>query len=253
MSAGEPDLIRRLLRRQPPACIVMDGVDRAESPAALNREVLRPLAAGARSRGMRLVLGFDREAPQALPYEVSLAPGPIGGSSGASVRADNVEKHVGELADAEDAASQINKQSPSPFREPPRMPHAHAPGLRVSLAVARATEPDVMRPNPDLAAIDEAAVTALRQVTSFLQLSRQLDKELEDLRYTLEVHRVRADRHWPSEDQPFGDLHDEAARALRRAPIDIAAARELVQRYVAEINHRIDAEDSDGGDEEDRG
>jgi hypothetical protein len=248
MSGGEPDLVRRLLRRQPPVCIVIDSVDRAESPAALIREVLRPLAAGARSRGMRLVLGFDSETPRALPFEVSLDPGPIAGSSSRSVSARDAEKHVRELADAEDAAARINSENESRFSKPPRLPRARAPRLRVRLAVARTSDPNVANPIPELAAIDEAAVMALGKVTSFLQRSGQLSRELEDLRYTLEVHRIRAGRHWHDEDQPFGDLRDEAVRALWRAPIDVADARELVQRYEAEINRHID-----GGDEEDRG
>jgi hypothetical protein len=248
ISGGEPDLVRRLLRRQPPVCIVIDSVDRAESPAALIREVLRPLAAGARSRGMRLVLGFDSETPRALPYEVSLDPGPIAGGSSRSVSAHDAEKHVRELADAEEAAARINGENESRFSKPPRLPRARAPRLRVRLAVARTSDPNVANPIPELAAIDEAATIALGKVTSFLQRSGQLNRELEDLRYTLEVHRIRADRHWHAEDQPFGNLRDEAARALWRAPIDIAGARELVQRYEAEINSHID-----GGDEEDRG
>jgi hypothetical protein len=253
MPGGEPDLVRRLLRRQPPACIVVDGVDRAESPAALIREVLRPLAVGARSRGMRLVLGFDSETPKALPYEVSLDPGPIAGGSARSVTAHDAEKHVRELADAEDAAARINSENESRFRDPPRLPRARAPGLRVRLAVARASEPNAANSNPELAAIDEAAVTALGKVTSFLQRSRQPGRELDDLRYTFEVHRIRADRHWPAEDQPFCDLRDEAARALWRAPIDIAHARDLVQRYVAETNRLIAASRVDGGGEENCG
>jgi hypothetical protein len=258
MSDGEPDLVPRLLRRQPPACIVIDGVDRAESPAALIREVLRPLAAGARSRGMRLVLGFDSDAPRALPYEVSLDFGPIARGSSRSVGAHDAEKHVRELADAEDAAARVNSENESRFREPPRLPRAYAPGLRVRLAVAGTPEPNAANPNPELAAIEKAAVTALGKVMSFLQRSRQLDLELEDLRYTLEVHRIRADRHWHAEDQPFGDLGDEAARALSDAPVDIAGARELVQRYAAQVYRHIDASHIDashieGGGEEDRG
>lgn len=51
--AGHPDPIRELLRRKPPACVVIDGADRARDPGELLREVLRPLAVGARSRGRR--------------------------------------------------------------------------------------------------------------------------------------------------------------------------------------------------------
>jgi hypothetical protein len=253
-SGGDPDLVCRLLSRQPPACVVIDGVDRAQSPAALIREVLRPLAAGARSHGMRLVLGFDGEAPYALPYEVSLDPGPIAVSSSRVVRAQDAQTHVRELADAEDAATLANSENEARYLEPPRLPRARAPRLRVRLAVARAPgpKPNDASPDPEVAAIDEAAVTALGEVTSFLQESERLDKELADLRSSFDVHRRRADRYWPTENQPFGDLRDKASRALWRAPIDIADAPELVQRYKAEISRLIDARHADGG-QEDRG
>ena len=80
LSPDGPDLIRRLLRRVPPACVVIVGVDRAASPDALIREVLRPLAVSARSRGVRLVLGFDGPLPgKKLPYDVALDPEPLVG------------------------------------------------------------------------------------------------------------------------------------------------------------------------------
>jgi Trypsin-like peptidase domain len=240
LPAGEPDLIGRLLRREPPACLVIDGVDRAESPGALIREVVRPLAVRARSRGVRLVLGFDGTPPRTLPYEVSLSPEPVAGTCSRSLSATAAQERVAELAAAEADAARLTSTIERRFRKPPSLPRARAPSLRVRLAVASVTEPSA-----ELAAIDEAAVAALSEVGSFIQASRLLDERLADLRHALDVHRVRAERYFGAEDQRLGDLHDRAARALWRAPIDLAAAHRLVSRYVAESARP--GETGDGG------
>ena len=83
----------------------------------------------------------------------------------------------------------------------------------------------------------------LAGVTAFSQRSRRWSERLDDLRRTLEVNRVRAARHFGAEDSSLGDLHDEAARALWKAPIDLTAARGLVDRYVAAADRRIEARD----------
>jgi hypothetical protein len=98
----DPRLTDRLLRRDPPASLVITGVDRAQSPGALVREVLRPLAVRARSHGVRLVIGFDGPPPPTLPYEVSLDPEPLtGGGGAAGPPGADVAARVAELADAE--------------------------------------------------------------------------------------------------------------------------------------------------------
>ncbi len=239
-----PDLIRRLLRRVPPACVVIVGVDRAASPDALIREVLRPLAVSARSRGVRLVLGFDGPLPgKKLPYDVALDPEPLVASSRHSVTGVNAEARVAELAAAEDDAARLSSENERRFREPPARPRARAPGLRVRLAVARVTEP-----NPELAAVDGEAVAALGQISSFTQESRHLDECLEDLRQALEVHRERATRYFGAEDQPLDDRCDQAARAMWQGPVDLAAARRSAERYIAEVARRIGEIDEDKSD-----
>lgn len=238
---GEPDLIHRLLRRVPPVCLVIVGVDRAESPDMLIREVLRPLAAAARSRGVRLVLGFDGPLPgNRLPYEVALDPEPLAGSSRHRVTGADAEACVAELAAAEDDAARLSSENERRFRGPPTLPRARAPRLRVRLAVARVTEP-----NPELTAIHGEAVAALGQVASFTQRSRHLDEWLENLRQTLEVNRERATKYFGAEDQPLGDRYDQAARAVWQAPIDLATARTAVERYIAEVECRIGEIDED--------
>jgi hypothetical protein len=247
---GHPDPIRELLRRKPPACIVIDGADRAEDPGALLREVLRPLAVGARSRGVRLVLGFDGPVLENLPHEVSLDPEPIDGGSPRLTAAADVGARVAELAAAEVGAATLSARNELRFRKPPPLPPARAPTLRVRLAVAGTAGHD-----PELTAVEEAAVAALGEIASFRQRSERMDDRLADLRNTFEVNQVRAARHLPEEDQDLAGPYARARRALWQAPIDFDAAGRSVARYVAEINRRIGNQDKAGGkvEETDRG
>jgi hypothetical protein len=260
----DPRLTDRLLRRDPPASLVITGVDRAQSPGALVREVLRPLAVRARSHGVRLVLGFDGPPPPTLPYEVSLDPEPLpGGGAAAGPPGAGVAARVAELADAEADAAGLSRENERRFRRPPALPRAQAPRLRVRLAVASSTVAGGTvaggtvaggtvaggtvaggaGPDPELGAIDAAAVAALAEVTAFSERSRRWSGRLEDLRRTLEVNRVRAARYFGDEDSSLGDLHDQAARALWQAPIDLTAARGLVGQYAAEADRRIEEKD----------
>jgi len=244
----EPDLIHRLLRRVPPACLVIVGVDRAESPDTLIREVLRPLAVAARSRGVRLVLGFDGPLPgKKLPYEVALDPKPLLDSSRPGVRHSvtgvDAEARVAELADAEADAARLSSENENRFREPPALPRARAPGLRVRLAVARVTEP-----NPELAAIYGEAATTLRQISSFTQELRHLNEGLRNLRQRLKDDRESATRYFGAEDQPLADRYEQAVRTAYQAPIDLAAARMSVEQYIAEVARRIGETDEDNKD-----
>jgi Trypsin-like peptidase domain len=239
---GHPDPVREILRRKPPACIVIDGADRAEDPGALMREVLRPLAVGAGSRGVRLVLGFDGPVPENLPYEVSLDPEPIDGGSPRLAVAVDVEARIAELAAAEADAATLSAGNERRFRKPPPLPPTRAPRLRVRLAVASAARQD-----PELAAVDEAAVAALGEIASFRQRSERMDHLLDDLRSTLEVNQVRAARYLPEEDQDLADWYGRARRALWQAPIDVDAAGTAVIRYVAEVDRRIGNHGRAGG------
>lgn len=244
---GHQDPVRELLRRKPPACVVIDGADRAEDPGALLREVLRPLAVGARSRGVRLVLGFDGPVPETLPHEVSLDPEPMGVSPRLAVAAD-VEARVGDLAAAEAGAAALGARNERRFRKPPLLPSARAPRLRVRLAVASA---GAGGHDPELAVVEEAAAAALGEIAVFLKRSERMDDRLSDLRSTLDVNQVRAARLLPEEDQDLAGLYALARRALWQAPIDLDAAGKAVARYVAEVGHRIsDPDKADGKAEE---
>ena len=83
--------VRQLLRRKPPACLVVGRVDRAADPETLVRELLGPLAVRARSRGIRLVLGFEGRPPADLAHDVSLDPEPLHGSAAGEVTAAEVQ------------------------------------------------------------------------------------------------------------------------------------------------------------------
>jgi Trypsin-like peptidase domain len=243
LPADDSRLAERLLRRDPPAALVITGADRSEAPAALIREVLRPLAVRARSRGVRLVLGFDGPPPENLPYEVSLDPEPLAGGSAPGAPGADVEARVAQLETAEAEAAQLSRSNEQRFRRPPALPQAHAPRLRVRLAVARHADEGSAGPDPELIAIDAAATAALAEATAFSQRSRRRHDRLDNLRHTLEVNRVRAARYFGAEDSSLGDLHDRAARALWQAPVDLTGARALVDRFVAATDRRIEEDD----------
>ncbi|MFI1163701.1 serine protease [Streptomyces sp. NPDC020801] len=229
------EVVRRLLRRRPPACLVVGGVDRAQDPDALVRELLGPLAVRARSRGMRLVLGFVDRPPGDLPYDVSLDPEPLHGATPRRVTSAETQAVVGQLAAAEEASARLHEDWGAQFFGAPRLPHAAAPRLRVRLAVARTTEP-----NPELAALHDDAVRARAGTERHDNALRRMVRTHQDLATSLELHRVRAARFFGDEDRTLGELHAPASRALQTVPIDLAAARTLVGRYTDEVNRRIE-------------
>ncbi|WP_327313193.1 trypsin-like serine peptidase [Streptomyces sp. NBC_01235] len=232
---NDREAVRQLVRRRPPACLVVGRVDRAADPAALVRDLLGPLAVRARSRGLRLVLGFEDRPPADLAHDVSLDPAPIVGSAFRRVTSAQVQTVVGQLAAEEEAAARLRTRWGEKFFATPRLPHSAAPRLRVRLAVARTTEP-----NPELAAVHDRALEARAEVAGFDRALRRLVQSHEDLSTSLELHRVRAARFFGDEDRRLAELHAPAARALQTVPIDLAAARTLVRRYTDEVNRRID-------------
>ncbi|AZQ37165.1 serine protease [Streptomyces cyaneochromogenes] len=233
---GDADAVAwHLLRRRPPACLVVGGVDRAEDPQALVRELLGTLAERARSRGLRLVLGFEGAPPQDLAHDVSLDPEPIRGSVVGGVTTAQAQRVVGRLAGEEDAAAALDQEWGVRFFDPPRLPPRDAPRLRVRLAVARATEP-----SPELTAVHDRAVAARAAVAGFDHALRRMVETHQDLSSTLELHRVRAARYFGDEDRRLAELHAPAARALQTVPIRLADARRAVRRYTDEVNRRIE-------------
>lgn len=224
-----------LLRRRPPPCLVIGGVDRAADPEALVTELLEPLARRARTRGIRLVLGFHEQPPPGLPYEVSLGPERPARSASAPAGRRDAEDRVERLAAAEEAAAACCAEWGLRFFGPPRLPPRRAPQLRVHLAVAAGPDPGT-----ELAAVRDDAVAALDRVTRFQSAMRGLVAEYEDLLRTLEVHRVRSRRFFDAEDAHLARRHEAAAHRLRTAPVDLRAARAAVGRYRDEVNRRIE-------------
>lgn len=245
LAGGEGrDIVRQLRRRRPPACLVVGSIDRAEDPEGLIRNLLGPLAARARSRGIRLVLGFESKPPADLSYDVFLDPERLveAVSGGVTVTAEEAEEAVGQLAAVEDGAARLQADGGLSFFAASRLPPAAAPRLRVRLAVARGRAPD-----PELAAIHAHAAAAHAEVTRYVDDLRRAITTLADLRKTLELHRVRAARYFGDEDRKLGDLYAPAARALQTPPIDLKAARKRVKYYTDEVNRRIE-EGTDGAE-----
>ncbi|MFE6173432.1 serine protease [Streptomyces sp. NPDC056464] len=229
------DVAWQLLRRRPPACLVVGGVDRAEDPQALVRDLLGELADRARSRGIRLVLGFEGAPPRSLTHDVSLDPEPIRGSAVGGVSAERAQAVVARLAADEDAAAALDQEWGVRFFAAPRLPPRTAPRLRVRLAVARANEP-----GPELTAVHEQAVAARAALAGFDRDLRRMIETHQDLSSTLELHRVRAARYFGDEDRRLAELHAPAARALGTVPIRLAVARRAVRSYTDELNRRIE-------------
>lgn len=236
LPGGDAHEVRRqLLRRRPPACLVVGGVDRARDPEALVQDLLGQLAARARSRGVRLVLGFEGVPPAGLPHDVSLDPEPLRGDAGRSVTAAEVHTALAQLTAQEDAASALHQEWGLRFFAAPRLPPRAAPRLRVRLAVARTTQP-----SPELAAIHDRADDARAALTRFDRDLRRLVAAHEDLTAGLELHRVRAARYFGDEDRRLAERHAPAARALLTEPIDLGTARTLVRRYIDEVDRRLE-------------
>lgn len=236
LSGGsDRDVYLQLLRRRPPARLVVSGVDRAENPDALVRRLLGPLAARARARGLRLVLGFADRPPARLPRDVFLDPEPLPGPAARPVTAAEAEEAVRRLAEQEDAAILTQSTWGGTFYQAPALPPSAAPRLRVRLAVARETDPC-----PELAAIHAAAGAAEAAVARFAQAMRQMVGLHENLTADLELYRREAAEQLPDEDLRLGADYTRAARELHTAPVHIGRAKLLVNRYIDEVNRRID-------------
>lgn len=145
-------------------------------------------------------------------------------------------------------AAVLSTRNERRFRRPPPLPPDRAPRLRVRLAVARVGEHD-----PELVAIEEAAVAALGEIALLRQRSERMGNRLSRLRDTLEALQARAARRHLEEDQYLGGPYERACRALWQAPVDLDAAGRSVARYEAEVDHRIGDLDKDEGMGEETG
>ncbi|MFD8565403.1 trypsin-like serine peptidase [Streptomyces sp. NPDC059639] len=228
------ELVRRLLRRTPPAFVIVDGIDSARDTGRLLTELLVPLARSARTRGLRLVLGVEGDPPEELPYQVRLDPAPLSGGALRAVTVEQARQAVADLARAEGEALVLERTTARRFLAPPRPPHGEAPRLTVRLAVARATFP-----HAETAAIEARARSVRTEVDAYLAEVRGMGAEHEELSVRLELYRALAEEHFGAHDPELSGLFATAAHALRAAPADLAAAGRRVPRYVAAVNRRI--------------
>ncbi|MEU6844254.1 serine protease [Streptomyces sp. NPDC046716] len=228
-------LVHRLLRRRPPPFVIVDGIDGARDAGRLLTELLIPLARDARTRGLRLVLGVEGDPPDDLPYQAHLDPTPLpGGGAPHPVTEEQAREAVARLARAEAEALRLERTTARRFLAPPRLPHGLAPRLTVRLAVARATFP-----HAEIAAIAERADSAAADVDAYLTEVRGMAAEHEELTVRLELYRALAEEHFGAADPELGALYTVAVRALRSAPVDLAAAARRVPRHAAAVNRRI--------------
>jgi Trypsin-like peptidase domain len=236
-------LIDQLLHRQPPPALVIDRADSATDPARLVSELLAPLAAQARRRGLRLVLGFTGCPPPALPYEISLGPEPLTGTMTGPADPRAVGRLLTELADAERELASLHADVRASVAGVPVLLPSRAPRLRVRYAVSAGEAP-----TPELSVVHDRAREALAEVLSRSGELRRLKKEHADLRMILELHRLLAERCFGAEDRPLGDLYGPPRQMLRAGPCDLAASGELVNRYVDAVRLRLDRgrEDREG-------
>jgi hypothetical protein len=228
-------LVDRLLRRQPPPAMVIDRVDSAADPAGLISELVAPLAAQARRRGLRLVLGFTGRPPRDLPYEISLSPEPVTGPAAGPADPPAVWRLLTDLADAErELAPLYADVSARVAGVPAPLPNS-APQLRVRYAVSAGEEP-----TPELSLVRDRAQVALAEVLGLSGELRKLKQEHADLGMILEVYRERAERCFGAEDRPLGALYGPPREMLRAGPCDLAASRAAVDRYVDAVRLRVD-------------
>ncbi|MCX4835495.1 serine protease [Streptomyces sp. NBC_01016] len=237
------ELVHVLTHRRPPACVIVDGVDQATDPQRLISDVLAPLARRARARGMRLVLGFEEPPPRDLPHDTSLDPTPLSGDgSEERVTPEEALEAVDRLARVEERAVRAKQTPANRFLEPPRLPVAQAPRLAVRLAVAGTADP-----GGELAAVARHARAAQEALAHYTDELRTMQSERTELGVTLDLYRGRAARLIGEEHREEGDLelvelYAAAARALHGVPVDLAAARRRVPRYVAAIDRRIEGD-----------
>jgi hypothetical protein len=238
---GLPDddssgLAGRLLHRQPPPAMVIDRVDGAAEPSRLIGELIAPLAAQARRRGVRLVLGFAGPPPADLPCEISLGPEPVTGTPHGSAGPRAVRRLLTELADAEEELVMLYADVSTRVAGVPRPPPCLAPWLRVRYAVSAGEGPA-----SELALIRDRAEAAASDARRRSDRLRKLKGEHDDLRTTLDVYRELAERRFGAEDPQLGPYYATAHDALSSGPRDLRASRAAVDQYVDAVRRRISA------------
>jgi hypothetical protein len=230
-------LVDGLLHRQPPPALVIDRLESAADPAGLTRKLVGPLAAQARRRGLRLVVGFAGPLPTDLPYDLSLGPEPLTGLARSAADRQVTRRLLTELALAEQNLAPLHTKASDRVAGLSALPPALAPRLRVRFAVAAAGDP----PDAELALIRDRAKGALDAVGKLDGEARRKLRKYRQLWAELNSYRQSADYRFGAEDLRLSALYDAAHQALQAGPCDLAAAGEAVDRYVRAVH-----EDPDG-------
>jgi Trypsin-like peptidase domain len=232
------DLVTQLLDRQPEPTLVIDRVDGAKDAAELLAGLVAPLAAQARRRGLRVVLGFAAAPPAGLRHEISLGPEPVTGTVLGPATADEVGHLITELAYAEQELMTRDAGVSARVAGAPVLQPAIAPRLRVMYAIATSGHAPGGRPTTELALIGGRAETALGDTARQLGQLSELDRSYGGLCLAFRLYRERAERFFGAEDRQFGELHGRVREALRAVPCDLVAARAALDAYVDVLDRR---------------
>ncbi|MFD4670002.1 trypsin-like serine peptidase [Lentzea sp. NPDC058450] len=204
----------------PPMTVVVDGVDDAEEPEALLREVLRPLA----EQGSRVVLGFRRESSPSLTAARSWELDAITG------RLDRLADRIKALADHEALLDRHHR----PVAQ-------RAVGLRMRLlgmraAVAR-SDPHSVR--PVLGETEDALARAERRAEQAVRTLEELLVRRREASGLLGAYQAKADDGGLAEDIRLAGLYRRAHGLLTRGLDDLPAAEEAVRGYGTEVRRAL--------------
>jgi hypothetical protein len=216
-------------RRGVPATFVVYGVDAAEDPDALLRDLLKPLA----DKGMRLLLAFRRETSSAWELARSLWPGgndPDDHPDVTRTRLADLAALIAAIAEQEDELRRYRAYVAERISDVPDLPQ-RAFAVRARLSAVRAAPTDT-------AGLEEAEEAAERAVLRQDKFRRQLDALVErwrELRHRLEAYHAMAVDRGFAEDVHLDQYYRRAQEELWRGPSDLAVAARLVREYRAAI------------------
>jgi hypothetical protein len=232
------DLAERLLHHQPRPTLVIDRVDGAQDPGGLLAELVAPIAARARRRGLRLVLGFAGEPPAQLRHEVSLGLERVTGAARGPAAADEVRRLIAELSAAEEELATWYARVSVRVADAPVPPPGIAARLRVRQADAAAGRAPGRPPSDELALIGGRARAVRADTARQIDRLRDLDREHDDLGLTLKAYLERAERRFGAEDRQLSEVYGRARETLRARPCNLRAATVAVDAFVDAVRER---------------
>ena len=236
LPVDEPDVVGRAAAAGAGLTMVVDAVDEAADPVALQDQLLRPIA----QRGGQLIIGSRQ-----LMLGSALTVGPGQGLPVAR-RLAGLDEILAEIeASARLARERHTTDGVPKFRSAPTVsgPDARLRLRLTALRSASAGREDDPRLPGLLAALERAADRALRQAKlAFDQLDAMLATRNE-LRGRLDAYKDRAAAAGRAEDIRLARLYRTAHDHLYTAPCDLTAARAAVDAYLAAVRGPDPAED----------